>query len=285
MSTLRPYVERFPGAIVRTDTKGKSILHDVCGREKEGAEELIAFVTWLIDEKGADVESHEGNLRLTPLQCAATPEVVGLLLERGTDPRSTDNKLGDIALMRYIKCGRMACVARLLDDAEGRASVNIQLGTGTGHRALHWAARWGKEFTVPIIGLLLGAGADITLTDQCYRKTAKDFLRERDCDQKAEALALFEQVPDSLRATMLVHARRLVMASSGLSLSALSLSQASADTTTLLRVELTPLARQGRSASAGSGGGLSGGGRLNERHEDSSLHMLMAFVLGLGTGP
>ena len=174
--------------------------------------------------------------------------------------------------------GNAACVARLLEDKGGHATINMQmkrkcLSSWDGYTALHWAcvyACWPNK--AQIVELLLGAGADTTITDE-HAYTAEDLLR-RNSECPPAAFALVAQVPDSRRAAMLVHARRLVAVSSH----ALPLTQPAAKPrggqgATLRRVELTPLL-----AVAGGGGEGGRGG------EEGAAAAAAAAVVVVGGG-
>lgn len=132
--------------------------------EYEDVDELLAFVTWLIDEKGANVNWTEGRL-FTPLHIACLPELVGLLLDRGTDPGFL-NLISLTPLMSYVKCADTACVARLLEDQRGPATVNMQVQVGyfAGSTALHFVGHNSpykpgiKECQIQVLELLLGGG-------------------------------------------------------------------------------------------------------------------------------
>ena len=98
---------------------------------------------------------------------------------------------------------------------------------------------------------------------------------------REEILALFAQVPDSRRAAMLVHARRLVVTSHGFRVTQALAKMQDPRLVALLRVELTSVARREMSSRADAGDfDESGGGE-----EASRLRHLVAFFLGLGVGP
>jgi hypothetical protein len=185
--------------------------------------ELLAFVTWLIDEKGPNVNRTEGRL-VTPLHIACLPELVGLLLDRGADPGFLYFSL--TPLMSYVMGADRACVVRLLEDQGGRATVNMQVQVGcfAGSTALHFVGHKSpykpgiKECQIQVLELLLEAGADTTILDS-KGQTAEAGLHEvmsedRFLYERPDLLAVFQQIPDSRRAAVLVHARRLVVAAS-----------------------------------------------------------------------
>ena len=86
---FRTLVESSPDKIKELDCEGDTILHQVVGRKDENVGELVALVTWLVDEKGADVNGGD-CYGLAPLHLACMPELVSVLLERGGDPRCID---------------------------------------------------------------------------------------------------------------------------------------------------------------------------------------------------
>jgi hypothetical protein len=214
--------------------------------------------------------------------------------------------------------GRATFVARLLQDAEGRATVNMQLEEGFTalHNACHLSSE--KKEEAQKIELLLGAGAD-TIISVLYGWTAEDILHGK-LPKCKKALALFAQVPDSRR---VAHARRLVATSShGLPLTQQAAKARDGQGAALRRVELTPLAavledeeeeeeeddaeedeaeegweeeeeeeqEEGGGSSAGSAAAAAVGDegrrdkRRKEMEEARKLCILMAFVLGLGVG-
>jgi len=158
------------------------------------------------------------------------------------------------------------------------------------------------------VELLLGAGANTTLLN-AQGRTAEDILREKQPNLEA-AFALFAQVPDSWSATLLVHARRLVVASHGLPLThPPAKAKRDGQRAASLRVELAPMASPsttaaateggaeeataaaaaavgGDSADSNAGNGLEeGAGGVMENKEARKLRVLVAFLLGLSVGP
>ena len=84
LAQLRIWVEgMFPGKF--SGSEGDKFLHHLLGWVHETAEEQLAMVTWLIDEKGADVNCLDGCGRIS-LEMAHSPELIGVLLDRGADP-------------------------------------------------------------------------------------------------------------------------------------------------------------------------------------------------------
>ena len=116
---LRTWVMYAPFCINEINCEGHSILEHAVGREREeDKEKLLAFVTWLIDEQGADVNYKEGGTQRA-LCNACSPELVSALMDRGADPGPT--RSGDwTALMWHIVSRRPKCVARVLEYPAGR---------------------------------------------------------------------------------------------------------------------------------------------------------------------
>ena len=187
LAQLRRLVERSLVDVNEKDPGGGTILDTVVqrGGHREGhedTEKLLAFVTWLIDEKGVNINGNDDNTDYSPLDVACSP-LVGLLLDRGANPRSLDF-MGMTPLMAYVTRAEAACVARLLEHAEGRATVNMQAhgGEDQGSTALHFVGDMCpythiKESQVHILELLHGAGTDTTIIDSKGR-TAQARLRE-----------------------------------------------------------------------------------------------------------
>ena len=188
----------------------------------------------MIDEEGADVSFREEKGGCTPLYFVSSPELISLFLDRGADLRSLDSSQRTPLVTQAIS-GRVACVARLLEDAVGRATVNMQIESERsidccpGYTALHKVCcrhESGMKHT-QMIELLLGAGADTTIRDSrgwtaedvwYYEHRTSVFMEKRFGDsvegEAPSVLALCAQARDSRGAAMLVHARRLVHAAS-----------------------------------------------------------------------
>lgn len=179
-------------------------------------EEVLAFVAWLIDEQGVDVNCHHHWVGLNaPLYNACSPELVSALMDRGTDPGPTSST-DWTALICHAADRRPACVARLLEYPAVRATVNVQVGRRGGWTALHVVCgMYGDdEARDAMIAMLLAAGANTTIRDE-RRKLARDKLLQYGSEGAAPALAFFEEADDSRRAEMLVLARRRWVASHG----------------------------------------------------------------------
>lgn len=168
-------------------------------------------------------------------------------------------------------------------DRGGRATVNTQVSWEDVsrlftplHLACHMGRRGESQQQLRIIELLLGAGADLTITD-ALGWTAEDILRERHPDCEA-ALDLFAGVPGSRQAAMLVHARLLVMASHGVISIPPPTKTRSRREAVVAHVELTPMPRRGRSAC------IVGKRGWKESEEARKLRNLVASLIGLDVG-
>ena len=123
LAGLRRWAERFPEKVNEgrrypySDRTGNTILQHAVVRNEEVLEELLAFVKWLIDERGADLRIRHGD-RQSPLCSACFPGLVGLLLDRGADPQALERDWWT-PLMGHAYYLRVASVRRLLEECEG----------------------------------------------------------------------------------------------------------------------------------------------------------------------
>jgi ankyrin repeat protein len=100
-------------------------------------------------------------------------------------------------------------VAYLLQDPRVEATVNVQ--SGGGYTALHYACSNVNEMlAASIIHLLLHAGANPTITNN--RGETPLTLLSRKYPSCHAAIALLEQAPEAEKASLLVKAGRLVVA-------------------------------------------------------------------------
>ena len=172
----------------------------------------LSLVVWLLDEMGADVNATT-RYGETPIHHASSLDILTALLDRGADPTLRNGYSGWNSLMLQVRHGIVENVARLLQDPGVRASVNVQdIG---GETALHHACRFAYEpVATSILNLLLQAGSDPNLTNY-DGQTSLALLRYRHPSHLA-AIALLEQYPvakkDAEKASLLVKARRLIVA-------------------------------------------------------------------------
>ena len=190
---LRAWLESHPGQRVR-DRMLHTVVLFVDDDDEEAKEEFVAFVTWLIDEEGTDVNFRDEEDGCTPFFLISSPELISLFLNRGADLRSLYRR-GRTPLMTQAEMDRVACVALLLEDTVGRATVNMEVKSKRdidcypGYTAFHKVCcRPESEMEhTQMIELLLGAGADTTMRESrgwtaedvwCYEHPGSIF-RER----------------------------------------------------------------------------------------------------------
>lgn len=135
----------------------------------------VEFVKTLI-EHGADVNGWDTNRNDTPILTASNPpevEAARLLLEEGADP-NVANSEGETPLRWCVEQGSLEMARLLL--RYGAADAIDKWGGINGLTVLGIAAR---RFNIPMIELLLDAGADPEATDE-YGETARDHLPPRE---------------------------------------------------------------------------------------------------------
>lgn len=162
----------------------------------------LPLVVWLLDEEGADV-----NVRcyreITALYGVRSLAVLTALLVRGADPSLlADN--GTTILMSQTSYGSVESVTCLLEDSRARSTANLQCDGG--HTALHYAC----SNEGPSVHLLLHAAASPAIINN-RGETPLALLRNKYPTPHA-TIALFEQVPDAEKASLLVKARRIAVA-------------------------------------------------------------------------
>ena len=106
---LRQWVEANPERVNDRDRLGEMPLCVAVFHMKS-----LPLTVWLLDEKGADVNARarEGY---TLLHVVESLGILIALLNRGADPTLLNDD-GTTTLMRHSFHGRVACVARLLQD-------------------------------------------------------------------------------------------------------------------------------------------------------------------------
>jgi ankyrin repeat protein len=169
-----------------------------------------SLVVRLLDEKGADVNGtrRDGS---SALHVAASLDILIALLDRGADPTRVNQRTRS-PLMQQAFYGTADVVVRLLQDPRVRATVNMQ--NLDGNTALHlacWNDRVTHEESASKVQSLLEADANPTIAGN-DGITPMDCLRNRGPHHHA-AIALLEQaLADAEKTTLLVKARRLVVA-------------------------------------------------------------------------
>jgi hypothetical protein len=237
---LRQWVEEHPG-----DIDDHYVWGDDLGNWGETA--LITYalrnketcVKWLIDTKGADMNSR-GRNGDTALHWAGHPRIIRALLERNADPTLVDDDGATVLMYEVMttKCeARLAC---LLEDKRVVDTVNASIPGKfrrhgvvfpVGSSALHFACRF--KTTTTTLRLLLRAGADPF--KKAYGATPMDIILQRGqpdpiprrgpngLPPKAykepnylptheKMVAVLEEGADAQRAAYLLRVRRLVVA-------------------------------------------------------------------------
>jgi hypothetical protein len=183
----------------------------------------VALVKWLIDTQGADVNGRT-KLGNTALHGAKCPLVIRALLQREADPTLRDERGLTVLMSSVIRKGnsyKPRTVACLLEDKRVRDSINTTVTAGGSYRgstAFHLACSQDADDVIPILRLLLEAGADPRLLDGEGRTPTQVFQQTRPYNfppspEKMAALAvLLKEAVESTREVYLIMVRRrLVM--------------------------------------------------------------------------
>ena len=143
----------------------------------------------LLIQAGADVNAWDLYQASNPLIKAMWGEhddVVRLLLEVGADPNVKD-KEGDSLLRCYVERENVDMV-KLLLNCGAKKTINEAGGLG-GMNALGIAV---SKLNIPIIKILLDAGANPELADNDYRKPIDRLPRDIDTDIREKIQALLK---------------------------------------------------------------------------------------------
>jgi len=153
---IRQWVEANPTRVNDWDGTGVTPLYVAVFYLKS-----LALVLWLLDEKGADVNTWLNNDGRTPFHEARSLEIVNALLDRGADPiLLNDDHQSPLMYDAYER--KVDAMARLLRDPCVRATVDAQ--DSAGDTAIHTACfRKDETSATCIFHLLLQAGANPTL--------------------------------------------------------------------------------------------------------------------------
>ena len=242
-----------PGHAEARDSRGNTPLWAAARRGN------YTLVSYLLVLRGVDVNGQTGN-GSTAIYHAHNEEVLGFLLDRGAEPVVWNDK-GWLPLMHHVQAGRSDCVARLLEDPRGRASIDtvVRGEDFEGFSALHLAC-WHNNITptakLAILRHLLEAGADPTLPNR-HGRNSLQVLQERPSVEPLE-LALIEEAMDGQRAASLIKARRVVVGAG--------------------RSEAQQCIKRAR---LGRGEGLPSIELDTEDEEGDNFGSLMAFLMGL----
>lgn len=259
-------------------------------RERDDAEERLAFVTWLIDEQGADVNyPPTWGISKRALRLAGSPELESALMDRGADSGSCNSRDSSdwTALMSLVKREKPACVARLLEYPAGRATMNVREGH-EGYTALHMLCEMyhNEEGRDAMIETLLTAGASTAIKDARGKLARDNLLRE-----SSKGCARLKEADDSGATAMLVLARQRWVASHGsraMEAPMRERTRGGQRALLSLRVELTPLPKWTPRVKEGEECALcfwKGNCWCEAKIERARiLGNLVAFLLGLGVG-
>jgi len=206
---LLQWVEANPGRVNDRDSLGHTPLLIAALLLRD-----LPLTVWLLDEKGADANARcvRGS---TALYGARSLAILTTLLDRGADPAVIADS-GATLLMMQAGFGSVDMVARLLQDPRVQTTVNAQITRSQSQSnrrktALHIACTNENEtWATSIVHLLLQAGTDPKVTDD-YGQTPLAYLRHF-LPSRHAAIALLEQAPDAEKASLLIKARRLVVA-------------------------------------------------------------------------
>lgn len=259
------------------ENPGREDVKDIHGQApllvaaRAGLSDLVAR---LMDVQGVNVNCEAPDCRTTPLHAAATADIVRKLLTGGANPIAGRCD-GGTPLMSHVYCRRAEQVETLLQDARVLATIkstrdnycyNPRNGPCT---ALHLACSLGHTVNEGIVEMLVGAGADPTRSvGEEEHWTPLDLLRFEG-PSCLTAIGLMEElISDSQRASILVKARRLVMAGSP--------------------AVATPSFLRGRVARGEPLPHVTLSALLVSNEEgvgDSQFNKALAFVTGMGGGP
>jgi len=240
----------------------------------------LPLTVWLLDEKGANANARCYN-GLTAIYFAHSLAILTTLLDRGADPAVVANS-GATLLMTHAYYSRDDVVARLLQDPRVRATVNLQITRCK--TALHIACTNENEtLAASIVHLLLKAGANSSITNHGGETTPLIYLQQK-YPLRHVAIALLEQAPDAPKASLLVKAHRLVVATISNVIAPSCLQNRAARGEPLSHVELR---KKGRSAFRALGTLLcwKRGGPNEVETEADNFRIMLAFLPGLKGGP
>lgn len=159
---MRAWIESNLGSVNDQDNRGKLLLSADTERSAS-----LAFVTCLVDEKGAAVNARNQH-GSTARFFAKSAEVATFLLERGADPLVQD-RYGWNVLMEHAFRLEVTCLTRLLRDLRVVEGINTRVTNYimTGGTALHMAcwAYGSPNDRATFIEMLLLHGANPYLRD------------------------------------------------------------------------------------------------------------------------
>ena len=215
---------------------------------------------------GADLNGFTAN-DSTPLHFARDIDILQAFLARGADPARLN--WGRYTPINCHVCnGNIEAAVYLLQDPRVRASVNVLCTDG--EIALHHVAcHLGDEGAAFIASLLLQAGANPNLKDRNGR-TPLAKAQEEHPSYHATIALLDKAMREAGKTSLLVKARRLIVAAASSAVVPSYLEGRMARDEPLPRVTFTP---------------LTGGQNDEEGLEDRELRTLLAFTPGIDGGP
>jgi len=269
---LRQWVEANPGRVNDRDKEGYTPL---CAAVR--FQNSLPLTVWLLDEKGAVVNA-TGKYGCTPPHDARSLDILTALMDRGANPNLPTHN-GMIPLMFQAAIEHVGHVACLLQDPRVRATIKMQESSGS--TSLHWACLRGNESaTTSILNLLLQARGDPALTTNGTDNDGQAplaILRHLHPTHYA-AIALLEQYPeaqqDAEKASLLVKARRLIVAANSNTVAPSCLQGRVARGQPLSRLAPMPV----------TGGQNEDEDEDEDEEESRKLRTLVAFLLGMEGG-
>lgn len=201
---VKEFLSANPGSINLRDQsgKGQTVLCAAVAFFKS-----VPLIAWLIDEKGAGVKRRSGNGEF-PTHAARSVDLLNALLDRGADPTKR-NDVKYTPLMQNALFGRVALVARLLEDPRVRATADMR--ERNNHSALSLAGYHRVEANAtPIVRLLLEANANPILPDWNMKETPVAFLRRLHPNHHSTIAALEAAMGRTEATLLLVNTCRLV---------------------------------------------------------------------------
>lgn len=249
---LREWVEANPGRVIDRGKHQKTPLYAAIR-----IFESVPLIMWLLDGKGADVNGRAYHGK-TPLLVARSLDILNALLVRGADPSLFCKTWSPF--LEDVRSERIDCVERLLQDPRVRAAIEMR--DYRGRAALHYACN--AEWPFCLVQLLLQAGANADCTDNQGLKTSSllGFYAHI-------IKAPLAQAPDGQKASILVKARRLVVASTSTGVVPSYLQHRVAEGQPLPHVSMTPQSVD----------------RNDEDEKGLKFRILLAFLVGMGGGP
>jgi hypothetical protein len=165
---MRAWASAHPGKVNDLDEEGNTLLGSAAAR---------GVITWLVQEKGCEVDGQDDEDRV-PLHRAIDTETISTLLGLGADPEMLSS-LGWTPLMFQCTELATACVERLLQDPRVVGAIDTQAEDGqTAFHTCHYSETRDDHRTALMIELLLDHGADPFLIDDESENTVLELLED-----------------------------------------------------------------------------------------------------------